>query len=954
MLSPLELSGGPLAPRVLSRPRNWPVLATILLSTTALSAAAFADQSWTGAVGADWFTAGNWISAVPGGADAVTIGGAGPADPVIQGGAASAFRVIVTEGGTLDLSGGGTVAVGETTTIGNADGAGSVTISGAGSSWTNTNLIQLGLGGTGSLSVRDGARLTTYEGTLRLGAGGSLTITGPGTTVDIGTRTSTLPSDWGSAAGWLEPNEGTLLISNGASVIADATYIGGSGVSWANATVTGQGTTLQNALNLYVGGNGNGVVGFGRLTIADGAVVTAYTGAVGTDTGSFGEMVITGAGSRYESLRRTGFNGNFRVGFNGDGQVTVQNGGALVAANILDIATNAGSRGVLAIGGGLGQAAAAPGTVSATNGIFFGAGDATLLFNHTGTAYAFDQRLYGTGGRIIQAAGTTVYSGDASGYTGSVSVTGGRLVVNGVLGGSGTTVTVGSGGTLSGSGTVSNVLAQAGSTIAPGNSPGTLTIAGNYRQAAGAILAAEIVPGVTADRLVVNGTATLEPGAILQVTRAGSGPVSLDTVYTVLSATGGVTGQYVVTGDPEISTFYQLYAQYGASGVTLVPAQSRAFEAVAATPNQRAVADAAQGLAASSALRTAIGAQQTSSGAQAAFDSLSGEIHASIRGALAEETRFTRHAALDRLRSAFGGVGGTLPGMGDGADGAAPGAAPAATFWSQAYGAWGRSGSDGNAASMTHDSGGLVVGADLPTLDGWRIGLLAGFGESGFESGARNAKGTSENTTLGLYGGRQWGRLGLRLGAAHTWSDLSTRRSPAFAGFSDALSSSGTARTIQVFGELGYRLELGQTALGQVAIEPFAGLARADVKADGFTERGGAAALTGRAEETGVNYATLGLRGETRVMVGDVALGASGMLGWRHAWGDVTPDSTLRLAGSDAFTVAGTPLARNAAVAEANVSAALTSALTLGVSLAGQVGEDTQSLGTRAHLTLRF
>ncbi len=318
----------------------------------------------------------------------------------------SGTTVTVGNGGTLDVTGGGSLVVGQTTTIGDATGSGSVTVSGAGTSWTNTNLILLGLDGAGSLTVRDGARLATYEGTLRLGAGGSLTVTGPGTTVDIGTRTSTLPADWASGAGWLEPNEGTVLIANGASVIADATYIGGSGTSLANATVTGQGTRLDNALSLYVGGNGNGVVGRGRLNIADGAVATAYTGAVGVDAGSVGEMVITGAGSRYESLRRTGFNGNFRIGFNGTGSVTVQDGGALVAANIIDIGTNATSTGVLAIGGGLGQAAAAPGTVSAANGIFFGAGDATLLFNHTGTAYAFDQKLYGTGGRILQAAGT--------------------------------------------------------------------------------------------------------------------------------------------------------------------------------------------------------------------------------------------------------------------------------------------------------------------------------------------------------------------------------------------------------------------------------------------------------------------------------------------------------------------------------------------------------------------
>lgn len=921
---------------------TWLLLSSTALTALALAAPAAAQQSWTGSLGSNWFAPGNWTSAVPTTADAVTIGGTPPADPVINGGSASASTVTVTGGRALGLSGGGSLAVSSTTTIGNGGGAGSVTVSGTGTSWDSTSSIDVGFGGAGSLTVRDGARLTTFEGSLTLGAQGVVTITGPGTTVDIGTRTVTLPPDWASAAGWLQPNEGTLVIANGAAVIADATYIGGAGSTWANATVTGRGTTLQNALNVYVGGNGNGNVGFGRLAIADGAVVTAHTGAVGTDTGSFGEMVVTGEGSRYESLRRTGFNGNFRVGFNGDGQVAVRNGGHIGAANIIDIATNSGSRGVLAVGGALGEAAQAPGTISAANGIFFGAGDATLLFNHTGTAYAFDQRIFGSGGQIRHQAGTTIYSGDGGSYNGAINVTGGRLIVNSTLGATGSTVTVGNGGTLGGSGTVANLAVQAGGTVSPGNSPGTLTVSGNYTQAAGAILVAEVVPGVTADRLVVNGTATIQPGAILQLVRAGGGAVSLDTVYTVLSATGGVTGTYVVTGDPELSTFYQLYASYGANGVTLVPAQSRGFGTAAATRNQAAVADAMQGLPASSAIRTAIGVQQTDAAARVAYDSLSGEIHASIRGAMLEETRFTRQAALDRVRVSLGGIGG-------GGTEAIAGNVPGIAFWSQGYGAWGRSAGDGNAATLSHDSGGLVVGADMPAFDGWRVGLLAGYGDAGFESGARAAKGSAETTTIGLYGGRQWGALGLRLGATQGWSEISTRRSPAFAGFAEGLTGKTNAQTTQVFGEMGWRIDLGAAA-----IEPFAGLARADVREDGFTERGGSAALTAERGNAGVNYGTLGLRAATGTQLGETTLGLAGMLGWRHAWGDVTPTADLRLAGSAPFIVGGTPIAKDAAVAEASLSASLTQALALGVSFNGQFADGAQSLGARANLTLRF
>ena len=68
-------------------------------------------------------------------------------------------------------------------------------------------------------------------------------------------------------------------------------------------------------------------------------------------------------------------------------------------------------------------------------------------------------------------------------------------------------------GTCSGSGTVSGDLNNSGGTISPGNSPGVLTVDGDYTQGAGGTLAIELAgtsPGDEYDRLVVNGQANLE------------------------------------------------------------------------------------------------------------------------------------------------------------------------------------------------------------------------------------------------------------------------------------------------------------------------------------------------------------------------------------------------------------------------------------------------------------
>ena len=67
--------------------------------------------------------------------------------------------------------------------------------------------------------------------------------------------------------------------------------------------------------------------------------------------------------------------------------------------------------------------------------------------------------------------------------TGPTSVLEGRLAVNGFLGNS--VVTVGSGATLGGSGTVGGIIAGSGAIVAPGNSIGTLSVNGNVAFATG-------------------------------------------------------------------------------------------------------------------------------------------------------------------------------------------------------------------------------------------------------------------------------------------------------------------------------------------------------------------------------------------------------------------------------------------------------------------------------------
>ena len=86
-----------------------------------------------------------------------------------------------------------------------------------------------------------------------------------------------------------------------------------------------------------------------------------------------------------------------------------------------------------------------------------------------------------TGGEVLpvtkQGAGTWVISNNNNSYTGATTVTAGKLVVDGNI--STSTTTVKTTATLGGSGTVGGVLVETGGKFAPGNSAGTMTFTGD-------------------------------------------------------------------------------------------------------------------------------------------------------------------------------------------------------------------------------------------------------------------------------------------------------------------------------------------------------------------------------------------------------------------------------------------------------------------------------------------
>jgi outer membrane autotransporter protein len=163
------------------------------------------------------------------------------------------------------------------------------------------------------------------------------------------------------------------------------------------------------------------------------------------------------------------------------------------------------------------------------------------------------------------------------------------------------------------------------------------------------------------------------------------------------------------------------------------------------------------------------------------------------------------------------------------------------------------------------------------------------------------------------------------------------------------LSSHYGAASVQGFGEVGYRI-----STPVVTLEPFADLATINLHTNGFTEQGAAAALTTPSGTTNVTFTTLGVKGEKAYTLYGCKTTMRATLGWRHAFGDTTPLSTFAFAGGNAFTIAGVPIARDAASVDAGIDVALSRAATLGVSYSGQFARRSTDYGVQAKLTLAF
>jgi subtilase-type serine protease len=343
--------------------------------------------------------------------------------------------------------------------------------------------------------------------------------------------------------------------------------------------------------------------------------------------------------------------------------------------------------------------------------------------------------------------------------------------------------------------------------------------------------------------------------------------------------------------------------------------------------------------------------------ARSAFTQLAGEVHASTYSALINGSSVLRSAVFDRLRAAadvkpkqdFAALGYATFGIDEtGKRVEGEGVSPL-NVWGKGYGSWAEMDGDGNAQGYSASTGGMFVGADAVVSGNWRLGMFGGYGKTSVDIDGLASSSTADTYDVGAYAGTNFGHLGLRFGASHSWYSIDSARTVAFDTFQERLTADYDASAAQIFGELSY-----QHAVGQAQFEPFANLTYLNFRNDAFTEEGGDAALTAKAETQETVFTTIGLRASTDFTFSEKTGAVYGSLGWQHASGDIAPESVMSFSGGQPFTVRGAAIAEDVAVINAGMNVDLSPTAALGVSYTGQFGSGTSQNGVDGTFSVKF
>lgn len=823
-------------------------------------------------------------------------------------------------------------------------------------------------------------------------AGGSIVLDNAGSvtslnkTINAGTTANIINRATGVISGGNNSNAAVLsvgdaTVDNFGSITAFLTAINAGGSAFVNNAVSG--TIFGNAAGVSAAANAvvfnagsitsntNGIFAGANVSLTNSGTISgpnagvfATTGTIvnaGTISGSNAAVVFTNAGD--VTNLASGIISGAGAGIRNDGNLTLNNAGSITS---LFQGVNAGSGQISNTG-----SISAPigmnfttgpssvfnaGSITGTNGIaiqFAGAGNALTLgpgstivgtvvgqrndtFQLGGVGSAtFDVSTIGPqyqgfsifnkiGGSSWTLAGTATYGGP-------INVNEGQLVVAGSIA-SASQLTVNSGATLSGNGTVGNTRI-AGGVLAPGNPTGTLTVQGNLVFTAAATYLIQISSAGNG-RTDVSGTASL--GGTVRVSFPDA--FSLGTTYTILTAAnlnnsrfGGVVSPTGIVGS----------LNYTANTVTLSFA-SGLGQLAGLNSNQRAVG---------TAIDTGLNAQGTNAGP---FGSVfNGNIAQNLTQISGETATITQQTAFNAATQFLGLM--TDPFIAGRDEGAAsqggaaqyadeatayagkrkPSDALAAIYtkaplrmafeqrwsiWAAGFG--GVQTTDGNATlgsnTATSRLAASAVGLDYRFSPSTIAGFAMAGGGTSF-SVANGGTGRSDLFQAGAFLRHNVGPAYISAALAYGWQDVTTDRTVTVAGL-DRFNAQFNTNTLSGRLEGGYRFVAPVLGIG---LTPYAAAQATSLYLPTYAERAVAGAntfaLAFASRDVTASRSELGFRSDKTYLIDGGVLTLRGRAAWAHDYNtDRSIQATFQTLPGASFVVNGARPARDAALTTAS------------------------------------
>lgn len=532
---------------------------------------------------------------------------------------------------------------------------------------------------------------------------------------------------------------GVLTIANGRA--------GGAVTLTGVNTYTGL-TTINSGATLALAGSGSinsssGVVDNGVFDISgttSGASIKTLAGNGAVNLGAK-TLTLTSAANTFSGV------------IAGTGGLTVAGGSeTLAGANTYTGGTAINPGAVLQLGNG-GTSGGVVGNVT-NNG--------SLVFNRSNDV-TFSGSIAGSG-RLIQAGTSSLNLTGTNTLGGGSFVQQGTLAVNGTLNSS---VDVAAGTSLRGTGLIVGPTSVSG-TLAPGNSPGTLTTAATVRMTNSSAFQADIDGSGTGNgagsysRLLVTGSGSqfIAGGTLMPVLRGITGNASntftpsLGDTFRIVTAQGGIVGRFAplsqaipgLASNTRLDVFYNVY---GSNSIDLrVTPLSYAGNARCggANFNAQSAGQALDRMRNRDYAGSASARQDQLLYSVAGLNSaqlpgtclaLAGEVHAAMAAAAPEAGRWLQGAVFRQLSASTGSEEAAGLKVGD-------------NVWLDFNASQGRSDSDAFSTGYGIGRYQFAVGADILHSQTNRLGLGATYAST--QVSPMNGSGTLEETAPFLYG----------------------------------------------------------------------------------------------------------------------------------------------------------------------------------------------------------